>query len=68
MPWMDAVLFTRKLKFIRPDGTRGDSPSNGTALMAIGHQGETALMRAASVGFGILVRPVRYRNQQGLAA
>lgn len=62
-PAMDAVLFTRgKIKFVRPDGTRGNSPGNGTALMAIGLRGETALMRAASVGFGLLTRPAQNRN------
>jgi hypothetical protein len=59
-PCMDAVLFTRgKIKFIKPDGTRGNSPGNGTALMAIGLRGETALMRAASSGFGSLTRPAK---------
>lgn len=59
---MDAVLFTRKLKFVRPDGTTGNSPSNGSALMAIGHHGVGALHRAAGVGFGILAVPQRVRN------
>jgi hypothetical protein len=59
---MDAILFTRKLKFIRPDGTEGGSPSNGTALMAIGWQGCAALQRAAALGFGILATPARVRN------
>lgn len=68
-PWMDAVLFTNgKIKFLRPDGTRGEQPGNGTALMAIGIDGETALMRAAQRGFGLLTRPVRIRNSRGLAA
>lgn len=35
----DAVLFTRKIRFLRPDGTEGVSPSNGTALFAIGDRG-----------------------------
>lgn len=56
-PRMDAVLFTPKLKFLRPDGSRGASPSNGTALMAIGWKGTTALHRAANLGFGILLFP-----------
>lgn len=68
-PWMDAVLFTKgKIKFLREDGTRGESPGNGTALMAIGLQGETALMRAAQHGFGLLTRPVRMRNSREIAA
>jgi hypothetical protein len=50
------VLFTKKIKFIRPDGSRGRSPSNGTALWAAGERGELALRRAASSGFGILAQ------------
>lgn len=57
LPYMDAVLFTPKLKFIKPDGTRGASPSNGTALMAIGWRGVAALNRAAGNGLGILLTP-----------
>ena len=52
---MDAVLFTRKLKFLRPDGSRGRSPSNGTALMALGEQAVAALQRAAECRFGVLL-------------
>lgn len=62
LPCMDAALFTRKIRFIRPDGTEGRSPSNGTALMAIGWQGIAALNRAAALGFGVLATPARVRN------
>ena len=58
-PKADAVLFTRKIRFIRPDGSAGKSPSNGTALIAVGHRGELALRRAAERGFGILGSPER---------
>ena len=58
---MDAVLFTPKLKFLRPDGSEGGSPSNGTALMTIGWQGVAALERAAAHGLGILAHP-RHRR------
>lgn len=54
----DAVLFMPKVRFLRPDGSEGKSPSNGTTLWAAGSQAERALMRAASVGLGILARPV----------
>lgn len=54
----DAVLFTPKQKFYRPDGTRGDSPSNGTALFAAGDRAQAALFNAASAGLGILARPL----------
>lgn len=53
-PKAQYVLFTRKIRFIRPDGTRGISPSNGTALMAVGARGCAAVSRAAHKGFGIL--------------
>lgn len=53
----DVVLFTRKIKFLRPDGSEGKSPSNGTALFAVGEQGMRALRRARDNGLGILGRP-----------
>ena len=53
-PRADLVMFTPKLKFIRPDGTQGRSPSNGTCLWAVGPQGCSALSRAARNGLGIL--------------
>jgi len=53
----DAVLFTRKIRFIRPDGMEGKSPSNGTALFAAGHRAKMALRRAAVHGLGILGLP-----------
>ena len=49
----DAVLFTRKIKFIRADGTEGTSPSNGTALFACGPKGVDALRLAQLRGLGI---------------
>jgi len=54
----DLVLFTRKIRFLRPDGSEGVSPSNGTALMAVGPRGVEALKRAATHGLGILASPV----------
>lgn len=56
--YADAVLFTPKIRFLRPDGTEGKSPSNGTALWAAGDDAVKALERAASDGLGILARPV----------
>jgi hypothetical protein len=53
----DAVLFTRKLRFLRPDGSEGKSPSNGSALIAIGPRGSTALDNAFRAGLGILAFP-----------
>ena len=54
----DAVLFTPKLKFYRPDGTQGKSPSNGTALFACGERAVEALTTAEARGLGILALPV----------
>jgi len=53
----DAVLFTRKIRFLRPDGTEGKSPPNGTALLAAGEHGVSALRNAARKGLGILGLP-----------
>lgn len=53
----DAVLFTRKIRFLRPDGSEGVSPSNGTALFAVGYDGCKALARGAQNGIGILAEP-----------
>lgn len=53
----DAVLFTRKIRFLRPDGSEGKSPSCGTALFAAGHRAVLALHRAHVAGLGILGTP-----------
>lgn len=55
----EAVLFTPKIRFIRPDGSEGKSPANGTALFAAGARGVEALHRARGRGLGILGFPVR---------
>lgn len=57
-PKASAALFTPKIRFIRPDGTEGSSPSNGTALLAAGSRAEAALHRAAAEGLGILAHLV----------
>lgn len=56
-PRARAVLFTRKIRFLRPDGSEGKSPSNGTALWAVGPRGCVALDIAARRGFGIYAEP-----------
>ena len=53
----DAVMFTPKLRFIRPDGMVGKSTSNGTALFAAGDQWCDALYRASRHGLGIFAIP-----------
>lgn len=57
----DAVLFTPKIRFIRPDGSEGVSPSNGTALFASGDRAVASLNRATRRGLGILGLPVSGR-------
>lgn len=46
----DAVLFIAgKVRFIRPDGSVGKSPSNGTTLFATGRRAVEALHHAHSI-------------------
>lgn len=49
----DAVLFIdKKVKFERPDGSIGKSPSNGTTLFAAGPRAVEALIWADEAGLG----------------
>lgn len=53
----DAVMFiSGKVKFERPDGSVGASPSNGTTLFAMGLRGVSALERANAAGLGVAYR------------
>ena len=54
----DGVLFTRKIRFLRPDGSEGKSPSNGTALFAAGYRACEALHNAMKSGLGVLAAPI----------
>jgi hypothetical protein len=48
----DAILFlSPKVKFMRPNGSYGKSPANGTTLFALGKKGVDALIRAHSLGY-----------------
>lgn len=52
------VLFVSpKLKFIGANGQPGDSPAQGTSLMAIGARGREALQQAAANELGVLMTP-----------
>lgn len=61
-PWFQAaarrcsaILFVSpKVRFLRPDGSEGESPSTGTALLASGERAVAALHRAAP-SLGLLV-------------
>lgn len=55
----DLVMFTPKLKFVRPDGSVGESPGTGTCLWAAGDRGVSALRSAERAGLGVLGQPVR---------
>lgn len=47
-PRADAILFVSpKVKFERPDGTRGEQPGTGTVLIASGDRAKAALSRAS---------------------
>ena len=63
----DMVMFTPKIRFLRPDGSEGKSPSNGTALFAKGNKGVCALTNAACAGLGIVARPVTIVDMRAVA-
>jgi DNA N-6-adenine-methyltransferase Dam len=70
-PRAEMILFVSpKLKFIGADGKPGDSPAQGTCLMAAGRRGVDALYRAANNGLGFLTRPAAlgYKNWAGQCA
>lgn len=54
----DLVMFLPKVKFLRPDGSEGKQPGNGTALWASGPRAVAALYRARAAGLGILAKPI----------
>jgi hypothetical protein len=54
-PKADAILWVSpKIKFERPDGTRGEWPGTATALIAAGARAVNALLRC---GLGFVTRP-----------
>ena len=60
--WQDAakrchllLLIDGKVKFERPDGSLGKSPSNGTTLFASGPKGCGALLNAQAAGLGLVL-------------
>lgn len=61
--WQDAakkadaiLLIGGKVKFIKPDGSTGNSPGTGTTLFAYGDQAIQALMNAKRNGLGIFLK------------
>lgn len=58
VPRANAVLFvSKKIKFISADGNTGNSPSDGTCLLALGEKAIAALEQAAGHGLGSLMWP-----------
>lgn len=54
-PQADAILWVSpKIKFERPDGSRGEWPGTGTSLFAAGERAASALRRS---GLGFVTRP-----------
>jgi hypothetical protein len=69
---VDGLLFwSPKIKFIKPDGTRGESPGTGTTLLSMGAECTEALARLHGVN-GIFCTPGRVmthptlKNKQGV--
>lgn len=51
----DAILFVApKIKFIKPDGSRGKQPGTGTTLLAKGGRAVRALQRAEMFDLGLV--------------
>lgn len=56
----DLMLFAgKKIRFIRPDGTEGKSPAQGTTLLAAGPLAVEALRNARRAGLGLTTVPER---------
>lgn len=54
----DTMLFPKgKTKFVRPDGTRGESPGTGIVLLGMGSTANAAL-RASGLGLCVDARPL----------
>ena len=62
LPNCDAILFLRhRIRFYRPDGSRGDSPGNGSCLIAFGERNVKALEESGLTGF-LMKRNGEWRN------
>lgn len=63
----DAVLFVNgKIKFVKPDGSTGDSPSTGTTLFATGDRAVRALINAEKNGLGLVFSKSLHNSNQPL--
>jgi hypothetical protein len=60
----DILLFlSPKVKFLRPDGSPGNSPSNGTVLMGSGPKATHTLIRAEHLG--LLLKGYDHASETG---
>jgi len=59
------LFVERKIKFIRPDGSPGKSPAQGTCLVGIGAQAKLALMNAEFTGLGSVMVPNSPADREG---
>lgn len=56
-PRAHMLLFMPKVQFVRPDGSKGKQPSNGSCLWAYGPRAVHALQRASMAGIGFTLLP-----------
>jgi len=64
----DALLHvSKKIRFIRPDGSEGKSPSNGTTLFAVGEKATLALLNADVSGLGMYALPWQRKTWRAAA-
>lgn len=63
--WQDAnrradltLFIAGKVRFLRPDGSHGKSPSKGTTLFAAGDRASAALMNAQKFGLGTVMKRI----------
>jgi len=64
-PKADGILFiSPKLKFIGANGQPGNSPAQGTTLMAAGTKASRALLHAAEKGLGLFAVPAPTLSSQ----
>ena len=57
-----ALFIAPKVKFERPDGSIGKSPSTGTVLLSMGERGAEALKQGHINGLGMLAEPQSWRR------
>jgi len=62
LPYCDAILFLRhRIRFYKPDGSRGDSPGCGSCLIGFGENNVKALESSGLTGF-LMKRNHEWKN------